>query len=300
MLLLSEIGTIMELGVSPLLTTGLITQILAKSNILILNSRNNNTTNKSLKNSEQRIQKCMAVILCLFQAILYVYSGMYGKISTIGEGNAILIVFQLFGGGLFVILFDDILSNGYGLHSSGVSLFVTINVCTDIMWRILSPTNIFTTTNKVVNKDFIGILPSTMKALYISCQQPSRVLKLLFNCFINRGIGMSTIVGLLATVIIGMMMTYLRGCKVQIALQKKDLKYYDRNVTNNTNNFNTYSIRLLYTSNMPNILYSAAISNLYIISQMMYKSHPKVALVKLLGVWKPYAENSGTIILLHL
>lgn len=46
-----------------------------------------------------------------------------------------------------------------------------------------------------------------------------------------------------------------------------------------------YSIKLFYTSNMPIILQSALVSNLYFISQLLYKRFQNNFLVSLLGVW---------------
>ena len=37
---------------------------------------------------------------------MYVFAGMYGPVSTIGAGNCILIVFQLFMAGLVIISLD--------------------------------------------------------------------------------------------------------------------------------------------------------------------------------------------------
>ena len=46
---------------------------------------------------------------------------------------------------------------------------------------------------------------------------------------------------------------------------------------------------------MPVILLSSALSNLFMMSQMLYQSHPRHALVRLLGVWKPLTENSSVL-----
>lgn len=48
----------------------------------------------------------------------------------------------------------------------------------------------------------------------------------------------------------------------------------------------TYPIKLFYTSNMPIILQSALVSNLYFISQLLYKRYGGNLLVQLLGRWK--------------
>ena len=44
-----------------------------------------------------------------------------------------------------------------------------------------------------------------------------------------------------------------------------------------------YPIKLFYTSNMPIILYSALVSNMYFISQLLYKRYGGNFLVRLLG-----------------
>ena len=47
-----------------------------------------------------------------------------------------------------------------------------------------------------------------------------------------------------------------------------------------------YPIKLFYTSNMPIILQSALVSNLYFISQLLYKRYGTYFIVKLLGRWR--------------
>lgn len=47
-----------------------------------------------------------------------------------------------------------------------------------------------------------------------------------------------------------------------------------------------YPIKLFYTSNMPIILQSALVSNLYFISQLLFKRYGSYFIVKLLGRWR--------------
>lgn len=59
----------------------------------------------------------------------------------------------------------------------------------------------------------------------------------------------------------------------------------------------TYPIKLFYTSNMPIILQSALVSNLYFISQLLYKRFGAYFLVRLLGKWqvtRPTSDLPGT------
>lgn len=53
-----------------------------------------------------------------------------------------------------------------------------------------------------------------------------------------------------------------------------------------------YPIKLFYTSNMPIILQSALVSNLYFISQLLFKRYGSYFIVKLLGRWRVRAFST--------
>ena len=55
--------------------------------------------------------------------------------------------------------------------------------------------------------------------------------------------------------------------------------------------YSSYPIKLFYTSNIPIILQSALVSNLYVISQMLAAKFGGNILVNLLGTW---SDASGT------
>lgn len=50
--------------------------------------------------------------MTLVEAIAFVVAGMYGPVSALGAGNAILIVCQLFLMGVTVILMDQVMQKG--------------------------------------------------------------------------------------------------------------------------------------------------------------------------------------------
>lgn len=65
--------------------------------------------------------------------------------------------------------------------------------------------------------------------------------------------------------------------------------------------YNTYPIKLFYTSNIPIILQSALVSNLYVISQMLSARFSGNLLVSLLGTWSVSAvaaQGCGHVLLL--
>merc|ERR1719316_636373 len=137
-ILASNRGTLMELGISPIVTSGMVMQLLAGSKLI--------EVDQSLK--EDRVlfsgaQKLFGMIITIGEAVAYVVSGMYGDISELGAGNAILIIMQLFIAGVIVIILDELLQKGYGF-ANGISLFIATNICETIVWKSFSPTTMNT------------------------------------------------------------------------------------------------------------------------------------------------------------
>ncbi len=128
----------MELCISPIITSGLVMQLLAGAKII--------EVNQSLKEDRalfNAAQKLFGILITVGEAIAYVVSGMYGDLNTLGAGNAILIIMQLVTAGLVVLILDELLQKGYGL-GSGISVFIATNICESIIWRAFSPTTINT------------------------------------------------------------------------------------------------------------------------------------------------------------
>merc|ERR1712166_1293443 len=126
-ILASNRGTLMELGISPVVTSGMVMQLLAGAKLI--------GVDQSLK--EDRVlfsgaQKLVGMLITIGEAVAYVVSGMYGDIKDLGATNAILIIIQLFCAG--VIVLDELLQKGYGL-GSGISLFIATNICETIVWK---------------------------------------------------------------------------------------------------------------------------------------------------------------------
>jgi protein transport protein SEC61 subunit alpha len=137
-ILASNRGTLMELGISPIITSGLVMQLLAGSRIIEVNQ--SVKEDRALFNGAQKL---FGILITVGEAIAYVVSGMYGDLNTLGAGNAILIILQLFAAGMVVIILDELLQKGYGL-GSGISLFIATNICESIIWKAFSPTTINT------------------------------------------------------------------------------------------------------------------------------------------------------------
>jgi protein transport protein SEC61 subunit alpha len=96
---------------------------------------------------------------------------------------------------------------------------------------------------------------------------------------------MPNITNLLATILIFLVVIYFQGFRVDLPISSKRGRGMQQ----------SYPIKLFYTSNMPIILQSALVSNLYFISQLLFKRYGGNFLVQLLGRWQE-AEGSGQFI----
>merc|ERR1711937_932384 len=117
-ILASNRGTLMELGISPIITSGMIMQLLAGVKMLQVDN-----SNKEDKQLFEGAQKLVGLLITIVQAVAYVVSGMYGDLKELGSGNAILIVTQLFLAGVIVVVLDELLQKGYGLGAA-ISLLI--------------------------------------------------------------------------------------------------------------------------------------------------------------------------------
>jgi protein transport protein SEC61 subunit alpha len=242
-------------------------QLLAGSRII--------EVNQSLKEDRALFagaQKLFGILITIGEAIAYVLSGMYGDLNTLGAGNAILIILQLFIAGLVVIILDELLQKGYGL-GSGISLFIATNICESIIWKAFSPTTI----NTGRGTEFEGALIAFVH-LMLTRSNKVRALK---EAFYRQNL--PNLMNLLATVLVFLIVIYFQGWKVDLSV--KYAKYRGQT--------GKYPIKLFYTSNMPIILQTALVSNLYFCSQLLFNRYSGNVLVRLLGVWRDVKENPG-------
>merc|ERR1711988_1937064 len=207
------------------------------------------------------------------EAVAYVISGMYGSLSELGAGNAILIIMQLFFAGLIVLILDELLQKGYGM-GSGISLFIATNICESIVWKAFSPTTI----NTGKGTEFEGAIIALFHLMFTR----SNKIRALNEAFYRQNL--PNLTNLLATVLIFLIVIYFQGWRVDLPV--KYAKYRGQQ--------GKYPIKLFYTSNMPIILQTALVSNLYFLSQLLYNRYSGNILVRLLGVWKELKENPGS------
>ncbi|RIA99575.1 hypothetical protein C1645_869948 [Glomus cerebriforme] len=265
-ILASNRGTLMELGITPIVTSGMIMQLLAGANLIEVDF--------SLKEDRALFsgaQKLFAMVFAFGQATVSVMTGLYGNPSEIGAGVCLLLIIQLVVAGLISMLLDELLQKGYGL-GSGISLFIATNICESIVWKAFSPT----TVNTGRGPEFEGAIIALFHLL-ITRNDKTRALKEAFY-----RTNLPNVMNLLATVVVFAIVIYLQGFRVELPVTS----------TRSRGQRGTYPVKLFYTSNMPIMLQSALTSNIFLISQMLYNRFPDNLLVRLLGVWTPHEGSN--------
>lgn len=265
-ILASNRGTLMELGVSPLVTTGMVLQLLVGAKMIDVDLNNS---------KEDRVlfmmaQKVVGVATTFAMAAAYVFSGMYGDYSSIGLGNALLIIAQLTFAGVLVLLWDEALQKGYGL-GSGISLFIASHVSETIIWKAFSPTTI----NTGRGNEFEGAVLAFFHLIIVRPNKFAAIWEALFRQ------NLPNLASLIATGIVLGVCAYLQLLRVNLTIKMQRARGMER----------PYPIKLFYTTNMPIILHTALLSNIYFVSQMLYNQQPSSPFVWLIGKWD---NSSGT------
>jgi protein transport protein SEC61 subunit alpha len=199
---------------------------------------------------------------------------MYGDVREIGIITSGLIVLQLFIAGIICILLDELLQKGYGL-GSGISLFIAVNICENIVWKSFSPTTV--TAGR--GTEFEG----AVIALFHGLVTRSDKVRALREAFYRPNL--PNLTNLLATVLVFLIVIYFQGFRVELPIVSKKQK----------GQTGTYPIKLFYTSNMPIILQTALVSNLYLISQVLYKRFGGNIIISLLGRWETLEYSSQSV-----
>jgi len=259
-ILASNRGTLMELGISPIVTSGMVMQLLAGTKILDLDQ--SDKEEKALFNGAQKL---LSLAISMGEAVAYVWSGMYGDVDKLGAGNAIMIIIQLTFAGVVVIMLDELLNKGYGL-GSGISLFIATNICENILWKAFSPMTIETAQGTEIEGAIFALF-------HLLLTRPNKI-QALQQAFYRSGY--PNLNNLLATVLVFFVVIYFQGFRVDLAVKHKKIAGHQ----------STYPIKLFYTSNIPIILQTALVSNLYFLSQLLYKRFRGNFLIKLLGQWQ--------------
>jgi preprotein translocase SecY subunit len=243
----SRQGSLMELGIGPIVTAGLILQLLAGSKMIDVDFA---------KPGDRAIftaaNKVLALIITLFQASVFVFGGVYGVLTT---DIAVIVLLQLFFAGMMVILLDELVQKGWGL-GSGLSLFIAAGVAQQIFWGCFAPLPAF-------DGFFLGVLLALGQAIASGEA---------FMVLVRQG-GLPDMTGFLSMVVLFFIIIYLEGLRVEIPISHAKFRGFRA----------SYPVKFFYVSVIPVILASALFANIYFFAHVTVSRMPGSFIAQILG-----------------
>ena len=257
-------GSLMHLGIGPIVTASIIMQLFAGAKIINLNLQDDED-----KSVYQGTQKFLVIVMIFVEAIPQVFgfltpagtfvsrlngSILFGLIPA-GNGDLIaklLIVIQLFAGSYLVFLMDEVVSK-WGI-GSGISLFIAGGVAQQIF------TGTFNWEPSQTGGPPAGAIPKTVYFLqnYSAAELANgRIEQLMVQ-------PPNPLIALIGTIGIFFIVAYVESTRIELPLAHGMARGAR----------GRYPIRLMYASNIPVILVAAVLANVSMFS-LLFWQHPE-------------------------
>jgi len=229
-ILASNIGSIITVGIGPIVLSSIILQLLVGGGLL-----NIDLTVPKDKARFTAMQKLFAIILCFIEAGVYVFSGLL--ISA--EGMFIWVVLQIAFGSIALLYLDEIVSK-YGI-GSGIGLFIAAGVSGSVFWRMFNPTFF----NAVTGETMLD-LANADGLLFLFLRQFGTDFWFSFITYLSP---------LIFAIIVFLVVVFAEGMHVNIPVAVGRAGFKSR-----------FPVKLLYVSNIPVILAVALFANIQLMS----------------------------------
>jgi len=242
--LASSRGTLLELGIGPIVTSGMIWQLLVGGKII----------NLDLSTSRGRalftgLEKLFAIIFTFIEAAAYIIGGAYGRLTIF---TSMIVFIQLVFASILLMLMDELIQKGYGL-GSGVSLFIAANVSQRIFWGMLSPYG------PMNDGLYYGVIPALAGAIYNATVSGKWDL---VREAIIRPSGWPSVLGLVLMLLLFFLLIYLENTQIEIPISLGRYGGFKSKIP----------LKFLYVSNIPIILMSALLADLHIFAQLAWNN----------------------------
>ena len=236
----ASFGSVISLGIGPLVTSSIVLQLLNGSGIIDFNLQT-----PEGKKRFQGFQKVLSIFFILFEAGIYVFMGGLAPSAALDPGQfkmmQFILVGQLIIGGIIIMFMDEIVSKwGFG---SGISLFIAAGVSSQIVIRAFSPLSTGGTCALGTGQAAVGKVWVLIASL--AGQNPMGAL-----------LAASSIV---ATFIIFAIVVYAQAMKVEIPLSFGRIRGHGIR----------WPLNFIYTSNIPVILIAALLANVQLWAQLL-------------------------------
>jgi len=263
-----EMGSIVHLGIMPIVNASIIMQLFQGAEIVDLDMKDPED-----KAVFQNTQKFLVIIMLLIQAVPQVYGYLVPSdvfVSTLGTYFAgrgllvarILIILQLFIGGYFIFLMDEVVSKwGVG---SGISLFIVAGVAQGLFTGLFN----WESAPQMEGDVPAGTIPRTIHTIrYNSASE------LIGGELEGLIVGPpNPVMGLIFTILILLIVAYIQGSRIELPLAHGRARGAR----------GRYPIKLIYASVIPIILAHALLANINLFSMLFY-TNPTFQNFPLLG-----------------
>ena len=259
-------GSIMHLGIGPIVTGSIIMQLFAGAKIIQLDLQDS-----SDKQLYQGVQKLLVLFMIPVESIPQVYGFLDPSESVIGQyglgwANAI-IVSQLFLGSYLVFLLDELVSK-WGI-GSGISLFIAAGVAQSTFVGTLSPLPVVQGTPLSIDNPPSGALPMIFYTLRTATNSELVSQNGFELMLLNHA---NPIAALASSILVFLVVAYAESSKLELPLTHGKVRGHR----------GQYPIRLVYASNIPVILMAALLANVNMFT-LLFWSHPVLSTVPILG-----------------
>ena len=259
-------GSIMHLGIGPIVTGSIIMQLFAGAKIIQLDLQDSGD-----KQLYQGVQKLLVLFMIPIESIPQVYGFLDPSVAVIndygiGWANAI-IVSQLFIGSYLVFLLDELVSK-WGI-GSGISLFIAAGVAQSTFVGTLSPLPTVQGTPLSFENPPSGTLPMIFYTLRTATNSQLVSENGFELILLNHA---NPVAALASSIIVFLVVAYAESSKLELPLTHGKVRGHR----------GQYPIRLVYASNIPVILMAALLANVNMFT-LLFWSHPVLSTVPILG-----------------
>ena len=224
-------GSILTLGIGPIVTASIVLQLLVGSKLLDLD-----LSSPEDKSQYQATQKILSIVFTMFEAGVLVLTGSLVPIDNSYLGVLFL---QLVIGAILIIYLDEVVSKwGFG---SGIGLFIAAGVCEAI---IVGTFSFLPNTDGVYG----GAIPAFIQSFWT-------------------GVNFSVLLPLIATVAVFFVVVYGESMRVEIPISHGSVRGHGRI----RGSVGKYPLKFVYASNMPVILTSALLVNVSLLASVFQK-----------------------------
>jgi preprotein translocase subunit SecY len=241
-------GTILQLGIGPIVTASIVLQLLGGANLLGLNTQSN-PRDQALY---QGLQKLLVVVMIMLTGLPMVFAGNFLPVSPelaaqYGTGTVKWLMFaQIFVGGILILFMDEVISKwGVG---SGIGLFIIAGVSQRLIGGLFAWEALGTNYNGFF-PTWVGIFTGA-----VNVRSPLTAAGL-NDIFLQQG----QIIALFTTVAIFIIVVYAESVRVEIPLSHARVKGAR----------GRFPVKLIYASVLPMILVRALQANIQFLGRIL-------------------------------